>query len=84
MLLTFGDLSTFVIFDDDRVLEGRALAVGRDLSFQVGMAELDRLASKGSLRRLERRLWHAKALAKWERQPWRVPQDLADLRLHEP
>ncbi|MBK6688732.1 MAG: FAD-dependent oxidoreductase [Deltaproteobacteria bacterium] len=84
VLLTFGDLSTFVIFDDDRVVEGRALAVGRDLSFQVGMAELDRLASKGSLRRLDRRLWHAKALAKWERQPWRVPQDLADLRLHEP
>lgn len=84
ILLTFGDLSTFVIFDDDRVLEGRGLAVGRDLSFQVGMAELDRLGSRGSLRRLERRFRHAKVLAKWEREPWRLSEALADLRLHDP
>ena len=73
-----------MILDDDRVLEGHALAVGRDLSFQVGMAELDRLASRGSLRRLDRRLRHAKALEKWEREPWRISHDLAELRLHEP
>lgn len=82
VLLTFGDLATFVIFDDDRVLEGEVLAAGRDLSFGLGMAEFDRLGTEGSLGRLERRLRHEKALERLEREPWRLAEGVLGLTLH--
>jgi NADH dehydrogenase FAD-containing subunit len=40
LLVTFGDLDAFVLLEDDTVLEGQALAAGREFVFQEYMATL--------------------------------------------
>jgi len=64
LLITCGYLSGFYV-DDDVVLEGGALCVGREWLFQTGMAELDRPRGAGAGRRLRKRLGDALRLSSW-------------------
>ena len=56
LLLTFGDLATFLVLDDGRVVENDSLAAGRELVFQRTMAEIARPSAKGSAERRSRRI----------------------------
>ena len=82
--MTFGDLSAFVLLEDDTVLEGRALAAGRELVFQEEMATLDDVTGRGSLRRLPRRLRAGEEKLRWRRSlsPFKALEQLMGLRIH--
>jgi NADH dehydrogenase FAD-containing subunit len=82
VLLTFGDLSAFLVLDDDTVIEGAALGVGRELTFQAGMADLDQLASRGGFDRLGRRFRHARTLEAFTADPLSLAVGLTRLRVH--
>ena len=84
LLVTFGDLSAFVLFEDDTVLEGRALAAGRELVFQESMATLDDASGPRSLRRLAKRLRAGEEKLKWRRSlfPLAALDHLLGLRIH--
>lgn len=82
VLLTFGDLSAFLVMDDDTVIEGAALGAGRDLVFQAGMADLDQLASRGGFDRLGRRFRHARTIEALASDPLALAAGLARLRVH--
>lgn len=56
LLLTFGDLSTFLVDEDGDVIEDHAYAPVRELVFQQVMADLDPVSARGARRRLRRRL----------------------------
>jgi hypothetical protein len=82
--VTFGDLSAFVLFEDDTVLEGQALAAGREIVFQESMATLDDASGPRSLRRLAKRLRAGEEKLKWRRSlfPFEALDHLMGLRIH--
>jgi NADH dehydrogenase len=84
LLVTFGDLSAFVLLEDDTVLEGQALAAGREFVFQESMATLDDVSGPGSLRRLAKRLRAGEEKLKWRRSlfPFEALDHLLGLRIH--
>jgi NADH dehydrogenase len=84
LLMTFGDLSAFVLLEDDTVLEGPALAAGREFVFQEEMATLDDVTGRGALRRLPRRLRAGEEKLRWSRSlfPFRAIEQLMGLRIH--
>jgi NADH dehydrogenase len=53
-LVTFGDLSAFLVLPDRTVVESEALSVGRELVFQRTMAQLDRGGGKSAERAARR------------------------------
>jgi len=84
LLVTFGDLSAFVLLEDDTVLEGHALAAGREFVFQESMATLDDVSGPGSLRRLAKRLRAGEEELGWTRSlfPFEALDQLLGLRIH--
>jgi hypothetical protein len=84
LLVTFGDLGAFVLLEDDTVLEGEALAAGREFVFQESMATLDDVSGPGSLRRLARRLRAGEEELGWTRSlfPFEALDQLLGLRIH--
>jgi len=84
LLVTVGDLDAFVLLDDDTVLEGQALAAGRELVFQEHMATLDDAPGRGSVRRLAKRLRAGEKKLRWRRSlfPFRALEQLLDFRIH--
>jgi NADH dehydrogenase len=84
LLVTFGDLSAFVLLEDDTVLEGQALAAGREFVFQESMATLDDVSGRRSLRRLAKRLRAGEEKLGWRRSlfPFNAIDQLLGLRIH--
>ncbi len=84
LLVTFGDLSAFVLLEDDTVFEGKALAAGREFVFQESMATLDDVSGPRSLRRLAKRLRAGEEKLKWRRSlfPFEALDQLLGLRVH--
>jgi NADH dehydrogenase len=84
LLVTFGGLSAFVLLEDDTVLEGRALAAGREFVFQENMATLDDVSGPRSLRRLAKRLRAGEEELGWRRSllPIEALDHLLGLRIH--
>ncbi len=84
LLVTFGDLDAFVLLEDDTVLEGQALAAGREFVFQEQMATLDDVPGRGSLRRLAKRLRSGEEKLRWRRSlfPFKALEQLMGLRIH--
>jgi NADH dehydrogenase FAD-containing subunit len=84
LLVTFGDLSAFVLLEDDTVLEGQALAAGREFVFQENMATIDDISGGRSLRRLAKRMRAGEEKLEWRRAlfPFRAFEQFLGLRIH--
>jgi NADH dehydrogenase FAD-containing subunit len=84
LLVTFGDLSAFVLLEDDTVLEGQALAAGREFVFQESMATIDDISGGRSLRRLAKRMRAGEEKLEWRRSlfPFRALDQLLGMRIH--
>ena len=84
LLVTFGDLSAFVLLEDDTVLEGEALAAGREFVFQENMATIDDISGGRSLRRLAKRMRAGEEKLEWRRSlfPFRALDQLMGMRIH--
>jgi NADH dehydrogenase FAD-containing subunit len=84
LLVTFGDLSSFMLLEDDTVIEGPALAAGREFMFQETMAALDDAAGRRSVRRLAKRMRVSEEELGWTRSffPFVAAGQLAGIRVH--
>jgi NADH dehydrogenase len=86
LLVTFGDLSAFIVMEDDTVLEGEALAFGREVVFQESMAALDDLTDGRPAARTAKRLLRGERKLGWRGSlsPFKAFDQLAGLRVHRP
>jgi NADH dehydrogenase len=84
LLVTFGDLNAFVLLEDDTVLEGRALAAGRELVFQENMSMFDDLAGGRPVERMSRRMAKGERKLGWSRSlfPWNAVDQMLGVRVH--
>jgi NADH dehydrogenase len=84
LLITFGDLSAFVLLEDDTVIEGQALAAGREFTFQQSMAVIDDLSRRRSLERLAKRMRVSEEKLGWTRSlsPFNALDQLLGIRVH--
>ena len=84
LLVTFGDLNAFVLLKDETVLEGQALAAGREFVFQENMSMLDDLAGGRSLERLTRRMTVSERKLGWTRSlfPFNAFDQMLGVRVH--
>jgi NADH:quinone reductase (non-electrogenic) len=84
LLVTFGDLSSFMLLEDDTVIEGRALAAGREFMFQETMATLDDAAGQRSVRRIAKRMRVSERELGWTRSlsPFVAFDQLFGVRVH--
>lgn len=84
LLVTFGDLNAFILLEDDTVLEGQALAAGREFVFQERMATLDDVPARRSLSRLARRMGKGEEKLGWSRSlfPFKAFEQVLGLRIH--
>src|SRR6266511_2652436 len=73
-----------VLLEDDSVLEGKALAAGREFVFQESMATLDDVSGPRSLKRLAKRLRAGEQELGWRRAlfPFEALDQLLGLRIH--
>jgi NADH dehydrogenase len=74
LLITFGDLSSFLILKNDKVIESEAFEIGREAVFQENMALVDNFGRVRSFDRLHRRVRKSSRDLDWVRD-----NDLFDL-----